>query len=302
MVIVAGSLAGAGELNVFLVILVAWAGAVDRRQHLLRHRQVGRGAHGEAALPPREGTQGLRLGRAAARGTRELHHPHRTVHPVRPHRRHVHRGLHDAACPGIASSATTSSPAGCGRPTPRCSATSAASSSRSSRGRASLLGLAIAFSVAFIDRMGQASPVEAPGRRSVRIHVTGATGFLGSELARLAPSATGRSGRGARRERRPRALRAASARRRDPHRLPPGRRRMPARSSSTDPRTSLAPRRRSEPGSSISRPTSSSTDARARRTSRRICPPRAPSTAGRRPTQRHAWPWRRPMRCSSGRR
>ena len=38
--------------------------------------------------------------------------------------------------------------------------------------------------------MGPASPGEAPGRGSVRTHITGASGFLGSELTKLMPVAT----------------------------------------------------------------------------------------------------------------
>ena len=54
IVIVAGTLAGAGDLNVFLVILVRLGRCRDRRQHLVRDRQVRRRADGEAAVPPRE--------------------------------------------------------------------------------------------------------------------------------------------------------------------------------------------------------------------------------------------------------
>ena len=136
MVIVAGTLAGAGDLNVFLVILAAWAGAVigdnisygigkfagERTvKRLFRHEKAHRG---------------LRLGRAAARGARQLHHPRSPGSSRSGARRSRSRPATRAACPGIASSATTSSPAGSGRRTRRCSATSAASSSRSSRGRA----------------------------------------------------------------------------------------------------------------------------------------------------------------------
>lgn len=39
--------------------------------------------------------------------------------------------------------------------------------------------------------MGETPPGEEPNAAAVRIHVTGSTGFLGSELLRLAPAATG---------------------------------------------------------------------------------------------------------------
>ena len=95
IVIVAGTLAGAGDLNVFLVILSAWAGAVigDNISY-----GIGKFA-GERTVKrlfqPPEGAEGVRLGRKAARGTRELHHHHRAVHPVRAHRGHVHGRLHE---------------------------------------------------------------------------------------------------------------------------------------------------------------------------------------------------------------
>ena len=111
MVIVAGALAGAGDLNVALVILAAWTGARRRRQHLVRDRQVGRRAHGEAAVPPREGPPGLRLGRAAARATWQLHHPRSPASSRSDGRRSRSRPATRAGCRGIASSATTSSPA-----------------------------------------------------------------------------------------------------------------------------------------------------------------------------------------------
>ena len=205
MVIVAGTLAGAGDLNVFLVILAAWAGAVvgdnisygigkwagERTvRRLFRHEKAHKGFDWAEQQLEERGSYII------------LDRP---VHPVRAHRGHVHRRATRRGCPGIASSATTSSPAGSGRPTRRCSATSAASSSRSSRGRACCSGSAIAFTVAFViewvrNRRGKKqtpSLIEAgtarPGPRyrgtfsMMRVHVTGATGFLGSELLRLAP-------------------------------------------------------------------------------------------------------------------
>ena len=187
MVIVAGTLAGAGDLNVFLVILAAWGGAVVGRQHLLRDRQVGRRAHGEAALPAREGPQGLRLGRAATRGTRELHHPHRAVHPVRAHRRHVHGRLHAAACPGTASSATTSSPAALWATYATMLGYIGGKQFEEQPWKGVLLGLGIAFAVAFVDRVGQEPAGEARRRPSVvRLHVTGRDRVprLASSLAR----------------------------------------------------------------------------------------------------------------------
>ena len=54
-----------------------------------------------------------------------------------------------------------------------------------------VLGLAIAFSVAFPVEWLRHRRRQGSGTRGVRIHVTGATGFLGSELVRLAPAATG---------------------------------------------------------------------------------------------------------------
>ncbi len=67
MVILAGALAGAGDLNVFLVIVAAWAGAVigDNISYgigkFVGERTVKR------LFNAREGAQGLRLGRATAR-------------------------------------------------------------------------------------------------------------------------------------------------------------------------------------------------------------------------------------------
>ena len=141
MVIIAGALAGPGDLNVFLVILAAWAGAVvgDNISYGIG-KWAGR-AHREAALPEREGAPGVRLGRAAARGTRQLHHPRSRASSRSAALPSRSRPATRRACRGTGSSATTSSPAGSGPPTRRCSATSAASSSRSSRGRASLVGL-----------------------------------------------------------------------------------------------------------------------------------------------------------------
>ena len=57
----------------------------------------------------------------------------------------------------------------------------------------------------------------------VRLHVTGATGYLGSELVRLRPDATKRAGRDSRRGRGRGAAAPASTRGRDPHGLPAGR-------------------------------------------------------------------------------
>ena len=140
MVIVAGTLAGARRSQRRPRDPRRVGRSRRRRQHLVRDRQVGGRAHRQAALQAREGPTRLRLGRAAARGARQLHHPRRALHPLRADRGHVLRRLH--ARPALASvlRATTSSPAGSGRSTRRCSATSAASSSRSSRGRACCSG------------------------------------------------------------------------------------------------------------------------------------------------------------------
>ena len=59
MVVVAGSLAASGKLNVCARDPRRLGRRGRRRQHLLRDRQVGRGAHGETAVPAREGHAGF---------------------------------------------------------------------------------------------------------------------------------------------------------------------------------------------------------------------------------------------------
>ena len=117
---------------------------------------------------------------------------------------------------------------------------------------------------------GAARAVRSGSR--VRIHVTGATGFLGSELARSRPGATGE--RVEIRDARRRAATCSSASGPRWSSTPPIARTATARgrSSSTAPRTSPARPRPSERGSSTSRPTSSSTAARERHTSRHDTP------------------------------
>ena len=96
-----------------------------------------------------------------------------------------------------------------------------------------LVGLGIAFSVAFVIelvrkwREKKAPPGAVRSGSRVRIHVTGASGFLGSELLALEPGATGERVeiRDARRRAGP--VRAPAARGGRPHRLSPGWRRRP---------------------------------------------------------------------------
>ena len=83
VVITAGNLASSGDLWLLGVIAAAAGRGDRRRQHLVRDRQVRRRAHRQAPVPLRQGAPRLRVGRAAARAARLLHHRHRAVHPGR---------------------------------------------------------------------------------------------------------------------------------------------------------------------------------------------------------------------------
>ena len=89
IVITAGTLASSGDLVLPVVIVRRQRRSDPRRQHLLLHREVGRRAHRQAALPLREGARRLRLGRTPARDAGFLHHRHRAVHPGRADGRHL---------------------------------------------------------------------------------------------------------------------------------------------------------------------------------------------------------------------
>ena len=204
MVIIAGTLAGAGDLNVFLVI----GSPPGRAPSSATTSPTGSASSpGErtvqAALPatrrrtrastgPSSNSRNVAATSSSSRGSS------RSAAPRSPSRPATRRG-----CRGTASSATTSSRAASGPPTRRCSATSAASSSRSSPGRASSSG---SRSRSRWRSSSSGSGIAGQKRRSapdiVRLHVTGATGFLGSELLRLAPGRDRRAGRDPRRRRR----------------------------------------------------------------------------------------------------
>ena len=197
-VILAGALAGSGEgLNVFLIILVAWAGAVtgdnisygigkwagERTvKRLFRSEKAIRGFDWAERQLEERGSYIILVG---------------AIHPVRPHGRHVHVRLHEGAAVAPVLPLRPSRRRDLGRVRDharlhrRQAVRAAAVEGRPRRARDRVLRrLRDRARPQVAGQEGAAGAVRSGSR--VRIHVTGASGFLGSELLAREPGATGR--------------------------------------------------------------------------------------------------------------
>ena len=93
IVIIGGALASSGDLSLPLVILAGATGAIvgDNISYWIgRWAASTRSSAGSGA----RGTCAASTGPSATGGTRRVHHPHRALHPLRSHRRHVHLRVH----------------------------------------------------------------------------------------------------------------------------------------------------------------------------------------------------------------
>ena len=305
VVILAGALAGVGRPQRLPRHPRRLGGRRGRRQHLLRDRQVGRRAHGEAAVPEREGAAGASTGpsgssRNAGATSSSWRGSSRSA--ARPSRS---RPATRRGCRGTGSSATTSLAGGIWATYATMLGYIGGKQFEEQPWKGVLVGLGIAFSVAFAiessavpGQEGAAGavrpiPSEDPRHGCERVPRLGAPalapGATGErvEIRDAGPCGTCSAHCGRRSSSTPPIVRMATA---------------PARSSSTAPRTLPARPRPWARGSSTSRPTSSSTAARERRTSRPTRRRPARTTGVRRPRRRTRVAAPRPAPCSSGRR
>ena len=288
MVIVAGTLAGTGDLNVLLVILAAWAGAVtgdnisygigkfagERTvKRLFKHPKAHRGFDWAEQQLEERGSYIIIIARFIPFGRTAVTFTAGYTKGLPWHRFF----RYDLVAGGVwATYATMLGYLG-------------GKQFEEHPWKGVLLGLGIAFAVAFTVEWVRKRTGEEPRCAAVRVHVTGATGFLGSEVIATGPRRRQRRGCDVRDAAAVLALFARhSPRRRDPHRVSTGRRRcIRDRCRRVGERRSRCSRGRSHADPSLLRCRLRRSQGRLRM-SRRTTRRRVPRTGGRRPMPRGA--------------